>query len=283
MHQVLCDGGLANRLNTLLVALALKVHTGSAWGIAWPVNNWCGAPFEDLFEPVLPVSRNGLSYFKAQQDRYWQVFHENQIQFDESRITYNKTLPDFESLCNLVRTHQRIVYFHHLIPDFVTDEMLKEVAPALKPVARVIEAVRGIATEYSIDSQIIGVHIRKTDFGGAVDEDSLYKTISRANGRFFICSDSNEVLEKFSSLGNCIALPKPSMPRKLDGDGGWNSFILDSEGRTYPFNVDRDRESVFWGLVDLLLLAKTRIMVTSGSSFLALAQRLAQFQQLNEK
>ena len=52
MHQVMCDGGLANRLNTLLVALALKIHTKSAWGIAWPVNNWCGAPFEDLFDPM---------------------------------------------------------------------------------------------------------------------------------------------------------------------------------------------------------------------------------------
>jgi hypothetical protein len=47
---------------------------------------------------------------------------------------------------------------------------------------------------------------------------------------------------------------------------------------TYPFNVDRDRESVFWGLVDLLLLARTRIVVTSHSSFLALAQRLGRLQ-----
>jgi hypothetical protein len=274
MHQVLCDGGLANRLNTLLVALALKVHTGSAWGIAWPVNNWCGAAFEDLFEPVLPVSRNGLSYFKAQQDRYWQVFHENQIQFDESRITYNKTLPDFQTLCNLVRAHQRIVYFHHLIPGFATDEMLTGTLEYLKPVPRVTDAVNQIVDNFGIDSNTIGVHIRKTDFGDSVDDFSIYERVSAASGRFFICSDSNEVLTRFAQLGNCIALPKPSMPKKLRQDGDWNATIQDADGRVYPFNVDRDRESVFWGLVDLLILSKTQVLVTSGSSFLGLAQRL---------
>ena len=281
MHQVLCDGGLANRLNTLLVALALKIHTGSAWGIAWPVNNWCGAAFEDLFEPMLPVSRNGLSYFKAQQDRYWQVFHENQIQFDESRITYNKTLSDFESLCNLVRTHQRIVYFHHLIPGFVTDEMLMAGMAYLKPAERVVAAVDQIITEHAIDLKTIGVHIRKTDFGDTVDDLSLYEKISSASGRFFICSDSNEVLTRFAQLENCIALPKPSMPRKLREDGDWNAPIQDVDGRVYPFNVDRDCESVFWGLVDLLILSKTQILVTSGSSFLGLAQRLQTLRYLS--
>jgi len=274
MHQVLCDGGLANRLNTLLVALALKVHTNSAWGIAWPVNNWCGAPFEDLFEPMLPLSRNGLSYFKAQQDRYWQVFHENQIQFDESRITYNKTLPDFESLCNLVRTHQRIVYFHHLIPGYMTDQMLMDGMCYLKPTESVRSAVDKTISENAIDPETIGVHIRKTDFGDSVDDSSLYERISAARGRFFICSDSNEVLERFARLKNCVALPKPSMPKKLLQERDWNALIQDGDGRVYPFNVDRDRESVFWGLVDLLILSKTQILVTSGSSFLGLAQRL---------
>jgi hypothetical protein len=274
MHQVLCDGGLANRLNTLLVALAVKIHTKSAWGISWPVNNWCGAAFEDLFEPVLHVSRNGLSYFKAQQDRYWQVFHENQIQFDESRITYNKTLADFDSLCELIRVHQRVVYFHHLIPSFVTDEMLGGTFEYLKPVQRVNDAVDQIVDSYGIDSNTIGVHIRKTDFGDSVDDLSLYERILGSSGRFFICSDSNEVLARFAPLENCIALPKPSMPKKLRLDGDWNAVIQDSDGRVYPFNVDRDRESVFWGLVDLLVLSKTQILMTSGSSFLGLAQRL---------
>jgi len=274
MHQVLCDGGLANRLNTLLSALVVKRYTRTAWGIAWPVSNWCGAPFEDLFEPIVPVSQKGLSYFKSQQDRYWQVFHENQINFDESRITYSKTIADFQGLCELFRIHPRIVYFHHAIPGFITDEMLGEVLPSLKPTARVVEMVKEVLSKYKINRETIGVHIRKTDFGPAVDEDRLFKKIAKNENKFFICSDSNEVLEKFSALKNCISIPKPSAPKKLDVAGGWNSVITDEDGRSYPFNVDRDRESVFWGLVDLLVLSTTNTLLTSGSSFLALATRL---------
>ena len=276
MNQVLCDGGLANRLNTLLVALVVKKYTQSAWGIAWPVNNWCGAPFEDLFEPVLPVSQKSLSYFKSQQDRYWQVFHENQIEFEESRITYNKTIADIWELCNLVRIHPRIVYFHHAIPSYITDEMLGEVIQDLQPVAKVVNKVSEIVNQYGITSGTIGVHIRKTDFGAAVDEKTLFDQISGQSEKFFICSDSNEVLEKFSELKNCVSLTKPSMPKKLDEKGGWNSFVVDADGRNYPFNVDRDGESVYWAMVDLLILAKTRVLATSGSSFQALAKRLGQ-------
>jgi hypothetical protein len=166
-----------------------------------------------------------------------------------------------------------------LIPGFVTDEMLMAGMAYLKPAERVVTAVDQIITDHAIDSKTIGVHIRKTDFGDSVDDLSLYEKISSASGRFFICSDSNEVLTRFVQLENCIALPKPSMPRKLREDGDWNAPIQDVDGRVYPFNVDRDRESVFWGLVDLLILSKMQILVTSGSSFLGLAQRLGRIAQ----
>lgn len=275
MNQVICDGGLANRLNTLLTALVLKKHTQTAWSIAWPVNNWCGAPFEDLFEPMLPVNQNGLRYFKRNQDRYWFLFHENQIGFDEGRITYNKSLPTLDALCDVVRQHRRLAYFHHAIPGFVDDEELRAVLPMLRPNERVRTTVNQLAHQYGITSETIGVHIRKTDFGATVDEDAIFEKIAGAPGHYFICSDAPDVLEKFSTLSNCACIPKPSLPKKLDPGGGWNSVITDADGRTYPFNVDRDREAVFWGWVDLLLLARTRVAATSGSSFLGLAHRLA--------
>ena len=278
MHQVLGDGGLANRLNTLLTALAIKADTRSAWSLAWPVNNWCGAPFEDLFEPMIPVNQQSLLDFKRQQDRYWHLFHENQIGFAEDRIAYNRSFASWDALCAEVKRHRRVLYFHHAMPPFLDDARLAAVLPSLRPSARVAEAVRSMAATHRIDADTIGVHIRKTDFGPTIDEGALFQQIARAAGRFFICSDSNEVLERFAQLPHCVALAKPAMPQKLSAAGDWNSLITDAEGRTYPFNVDRDRESVFWGLVDLLLLARTRIVVTSHSSFLALAQRLGRLQ-----
>jgi hypothetical protein len=274
MHQVICDGGLANRLNTLLVALFLKQTTGTAWGMAWPVNNWCGAPFSELFEPVLPCSEHGLSYFKRQQDRYLNVFHENQIGFDEGRLVYNKKMASLPELQEYVTWKYRIAYFHHSIPAFITDEHLKDIVGHLRPVQAVWRRVKQLAQEHRIDAETIGVHIRKTDFGASVDEAKIFDAIKHSSHRHFICSDSQEVMEMFSALPNCACIPKPSVPRKLNPNGGWNDFIQDADGRVYPFNVDRDREAVIWGLIDFLLLIRTKMVVTSGSSFLALAQRL---------
>ena len=55
MNIVMCDGGLANRLNALLFALILRRKFGHEWRIAWPLNNWCGAPLHSLFDAPLPT------------------------------------------------------------------------------------------------------------------------------------------------------------------------------------------------------------------------------------
>lgn len=280
MHQVLCDGGLANRLNTLFTALVIQKHAPSAWGIAWPVSNWCGAPLEDLFATPLPVTQNSLLYFKKHQNRFWNLFHENQIGFDEQRITYNKTLGSLEDLCNQVRKHHRVAYFHHAIPGYITDADLQSVFPLLCPQDAILQQVNELAQAHHITAQTIGVHIRKTDFGDMVNEQAIYDRIAVSADHHFICSDDPQVLDLFGTLPNCACIPKPSLPKKLNPNGGWNSHITDADGRVYPFNVDRDRESVIWALIDLLLLSKTRIALTSSSSFLALAQRLGRLNYL---
>ena len=64
MNHVLCDGGLCNRLNALMFALILKRKFGGSWRISWPVNNWCGAPFESLFTSELPHDDRSIDSFK---------------------------------------------------------------------------------------------------------------------------------------------------------------------------------------------------------------------------
>ena len=81
---VLCDGGLANRLNALLFALILQEKFGHAWRIAWPLNNWCGAPLEALFEAPFPHDDTSLTQLR-QQGRQRMLMQENQQQelFDQ--------------------------------------------------------------------------------------------------------------------------------------------------------------------------------------------------------
>jgi hypothetical protein len=46
---IYCDGGFGNRFNNLLNGLFIAKYCNYAPKIIWPVNNWCGATFTDLF------------------------------------------------------------------------------------------------------------------------------------------------------------------------------------------------------------------------------------------
>lgn len=275
MHSVICDGGLANRLNTLICALVLKSCTKTAWKISWPTNNWCGADFSSLFETDLPIDDNSLSYYKKHQSRYKLIFHENQIGFDDNRIIYINQVDTLEKLLIIVSRYPRILYYNNSIPSFITDEQFHNAWSKIGIKREILDLVGEFTANLKINSEIFGVHIRKTDFGNSVDDEKIYHDIANSDGRFFICTDSDEVQKRFANLKNCVFVPKSRFPEKYAVEGSWNDLIKDSEGRIYPFNVNRDSESVFWGLIDLLILSKTKIILTSGSSFLGFAARLS--------
>ncbi len=52
---VCCESGLANRLRVVLSAVALAEATGRQLRLRWPRTPACGARFDELFEPGLPV------------------------------------------------------------------------------------------------------------------------------------------------------------------------------------------------------------------------------------
>jgi hypothetical protein len=50
--------------------------------------------------------------------------------------------------------------------------------------------------------------------------------------------------------------------------GNWNAVNTDHSGRLYPFNVERSATSVEDALVDLLILSRSQLVMTSNSTFL---------------
>ena len=62
---IFCDGGLANRLNSLIGGLKLAEIIKGEWIICWPINEWCGSALEDLFNVDLPIINEKLSFFQA--------------------------------------------------------------------------------------------------------------------------------------------------------------------------------------------------------------------------
>lgn len=271
VNVVLCDGGLSNRLNALIGGLILKQRFGHAWKISWPVNNWCGAPFEVLFDSDLETTQDPITYFKAHEDEYKLVMHENQCQFRPEHVTLQSQLSSFEDYRTVLDSDRPVLYYHNLLPGFVEIADICEGLSALKVNSVLRELADSFCQRYSIDSSVLGMHIRKTDFGDTVDDAGLFRLASTTAHRYFVCSDDPEVNRRFAALTNCVVFEKSSFPEKFVMDQGWNPNIEDSDGRTFPFNIVRSEASIIEALIDLLILSRTTHINTSHSTFLRMA------------
>jgi hypothetical protein len=272
MNHVLCDGGLCNRLNALIFALILKRKFGHDWSISWPQNNWCGAAFGSLFKTALAVDATGIEQYKAAEQQHRLLMHENQIGFAADRLVINKALQAYEDYRAFLDGGTSVVYFNSLLPPFVRVDEVRDALNLLGLNDDVARVARRFIAENRIDGLTIGLHIRKTDFGDAVDDAALYRQVQASPRRFFVCSDDAEVNRRFAALPNCAVFEKTAFPEKLADGAGWQHWTTDAEGRRFPFNITRSDAAVVEGLIDLLILSQTEIVPTSHSTFLATAR-----------
>ena len=132
----------------------------------------------------------------------------------------------------------------------------------LKPKREIIDKVSGFVNQYNIDSNVIGLHIRKTDSSEGVDINFWINTIlSNPSKRYFVCSDSEAEENKFKYFPNVIVHPKQEYVRKKWRDKPW----IYSNDKGYK-NVVRSEESVIEALHDLLILSHTNIQDTNKYS-----------------
>lgn len=271
MNIAFCDGGLSNRLNSLIFCLILKEKYGHAWEIGWPKNNWCGAAFGKLFESELIVREEPLDYYRSQEYDYTPVLHENQCDFTPERIIFQSSLFDYTGYETILNTHANVLYCHNLLPGFVGPDDWALGLRQLGINCQVRILAENFCRDHHIDGSVLGLHIRKTDFWEEVDDQGLFKLVVNNPNRFFVCSDDPDVNRRFSELPNCAVFEKQHFPRKLLDDGNWNTWTTDAEGRRFPFNITRPEDSIIEALVDLLILSRTTLVSTSRSTFLNMA------------
>jgi len=270
-HIVFCDGGLSNRLNTLLFALLLKEKYGHNWEISWPINNWCGADFNSLFNIDLNIRKLTLNDYKINESNFTLLLHENQIEFDESLIYYHKDIESYEKYLYFLNGNKPILYFHNLIPACADLGDIKVGMQSLKINPEIKSQAINFCNQNNINDSVFGLHIRKTDFGNLVDDEALYNLVFNSPNRFFVCSDDENVNDRFSKLKNCSVFNKKCFPEKSVLNSSWNSATVDDQGRTFNFNIKRSEESIVEALVDLLILSKTTHVDTSSSTFLRMS------------
>ncbi|MBV8380749.1 MAG: asparagine synthase (glutamine-hydrolyzing) [Paucibacter sp.] len=272
VHHVLCDGGLSNRFNALVFALVLRERFGGEWRISWPINNWCEAPFHALYECELPVDEHSIEHYKAHEHEHVLLMHENQIGFGPEHLVINHGLRSYDDYARVFAQGRSVVYFNNLIPDFVPPEDLALALGRLRPNAEVARRASAFVREHRIDTGVVGLHIRKTDFGGRVDDAALFEQVRKSASRYFVCSDAASVNARFKTLPNCAVFDKTAFPEKLVAGAGWQDHTEDAAGRRFGFNVSRSATAVVEGLIDQLILSRTHIMSTSASTFLQTAR-----------
>jgi hypothetical protein len=271
-NVIFCDGGLCNRLNTLLFGLILQKKMGGTWELSWPVNEWCGVDFEELFIINMPTNTKPLDYYKKNEKDYLLIMHENQAQFNEENIIYHSslnTLEDYQKV--LLETSRPLFYYNNLIPNCTETSDIKSVISELVINPEIFDIASNFCIENKIDNSVLGLHIRKTDFGNLVDDDALFSLASQSNHIFFVCSDDQFVNDRFSKLANCYVYKKSAFPEKKMSTDSWNSVTIDNQGRSFNFNIVRPGASIKEALIDLLILSQTTQILTSHSTFLKMS------------
>jgi hypothetical protein len=271
MKLAFCDGGLCNRLNVLIFGLILRKKYGHNWELAWPKNTWCGAGFSKLFDLDAVVHDQPITYYKEHEQKFNFLIHENQGNFEADLIRYNTDFLNYSQYELFLNSYESVFYYNNLIPKFVSFDEIRDGLNNL----RINNGVYAKATEFTqlnnINESVYGLHIRKTDFGDKINDNELFQLVSTRAARFFVCSDDEEVNNRFAQLPNCSVFKKFHFPQKRVETAHWLHWNTDAEGRNFPFNIDRSEDSVIEGLIDLLILSRTQLVNTSHSTFLNMA------------
>jgi len=275
---IYCDGGFGNRFNALVSGLIMARKLALQPEVVWPVNNWCGARLDDLFEDALPVVERELASFMPERALYQYLIVEDRLGLADSWVSPLR-LPSWHAVEQQLSgsTHD-IFYYTALIPPFISADEVTAQVQALRFHREILARAEGFLSMQQIGRRVgdfLGVQIRKTDFGSrAADDSNLFTLVSQCpQHRFFVCSDDKGVEQRFAVLPNVMVFDKRAHVEKMV-DGDWTSVTTDHSGRAYPCNVTRSADSVEDALVDLLILSRSQIVKTSNSTFLNAAMLL---------
>lgn len=265
---IFCDGGLGNRLGVLIGGILTAKKLNRIPVICWPENTWCGCSFNDIFDSKYQIINLSINELFSKNINNKFILHENQTNINIKY--YHHTIDTINLLKN--NNDTTIIYYHNSIPVYFNDTEVLNTLKEFDINVNIKNKVENFCLEKSIDINTKGIHLRKTDFHHFINEDEIYSHIvATPNIRYFLCSDSLETEEKFNILNNVIINLKNHYVEKFK-EGSWNDVIIDNEGRHFNFNVNRTKDSVIEGFIDLLILSKTTIIVETHSTFLKFAK-----------
>ena len=194
--NIYCDGGFGNRLGALVGGVLTAEFLNLTPIISWPENNWCGCPFDELYESDLEINKKGIDelFFENLDNPF--IIHSNQSKYKINEIYHPNSLSSFSHLKD---SQSNIVYYNNSIPSNFTLEQVINVLEKIKINKNIKNQVLNFCEKNNIDSTTIGIHLRKTDFDYKdQDEEIIRNIVSTPNLKYFICSDDKNTEEKFN-------------------------------------------------------------------------------------
>jgi hypothetical protein len=118
-----------------------------------------------------------------------------------------------------------------------------------------------------------GLHLRRTDLRVGLTDVEVMALVQRYPQEvFFVCSDDPYAETLASAHPHVHARPKVHHVQKKETESDWISLSKDQEGRLSYGNIQRSREAMIEGTIDLLVLAHSQIVGFSGSTFQRMAK-----------
>jgi hypothetical protein len=271
---VFCDGGFANRVNCLVGGLVLAERLKLKPRIVWPRNNRCGAAFGELFtNDAVEVHEARLQDFVPVQRQLQLWLHENDVGFTDpvAPLRRRASLAEVQPL--LHGDDRAVLYTENIVLPWMDAADVQRVLQSLRFQPAIVERAREVIARHGGDGYV-GIHLRATDFTSPPPVEAMLGAVqAQSQTRFFVCSDDAAIEARFRRHANVFVHEKAAYVAKRV-DGPWRGDMRDSDGLPYSGNIERNAESVVLAAVDLLLLAGSRPVKTSNSSFLALAEQL---------
>jgi hypothetical protein len=272
---IYCDGGFGNRFNSLLNGLFIAKYCNYTPKIIWPINNWCRASFSELFASDLEEfkefdQQTFFSQYNTNNFMHWNPFQPELPVINPMWI--NIGITDFMQS----QPNNDVFFYSSTLCPWIDKDLLKPVLTHLPFQPHILTIADIVIDQYCNGKEFFGIHLRCTDHAKSINlDDYVAHVANNPHNKFFICSDSAEVETKFMQYPNVFKYDKTSYVEKLV-EGEWNTTITDSTGANFPYNVNRNSESVIQAMVDLVILSRSTLIATDYTSTFLQSAKLIQ-------
>lgn len=283
---IVTDSSLGNHIISLLSGLVIAKYLKRTPTIIWSRTNVCDISFNDIWKNTEfnVIEKKVSDFFKNDlNEKYELITHGSKnrlethnapfINFDlvnniNNRYSINTSDEDFYKFIEDLQNVENIVYFYpRLFPRVILNKIMCEFYN-FKFHDKFLEYAKKFVELHKIDYSVHGLHVRKTDSEMNLVINPIIDIVKKSpNHRFFVCSDCPETEILLSKYNNVLYNPKKFFTTKKFKDKDWRDYTVDDEGRNYPSNVIRNKESIEEAIKDILILSRTTIQNTNESTF----------------